>query len=273
MKKIVLGDGYIGSAYKDAGYHCIASNEVRYDGSNFNQLTEKLEEYDVIVNCIAKTDTKWTENPDNFSETWQTNVELVQKLSEYCGRTDKKFVHISTGDLYGNSFEWEKNVETNFNLNSETNYRLTKLVAERLCSPNDLILRIRLPFDARNHPKNLVIKSRRYTKFYQWANVYTYVPDLIKATNILLENDKTGIFNVVQTQSTGLLHLNKIHPANNPNVLSIDMHDAEDVNVIRDLDKVHIHNDINSSKLTEYVELTDLHKAWELCSILLDNIR
>ena len=272
MKKLVLGDGYVGSAYKNDGYHCITSNEFRYNGTNFCHLIELIADYDVIVNCIAKTDTKWTEQPENFLQTWRTNVELVQKLSHHCEITGQRFVQISTGDLYGNSFEWEKNVETNFNLNSETNYRLTKLVAERLCSPNDLILRIRLPFDARNHPKNLVIKSRKFNKFYHWTNVYTYVPDLIKATNILLEKDLSGIFNVVQTQATGLLHLCKLHPAN-PNVMNLDMHNKDDENIIRSLDVVHIHNDINSSKLSQHVELTDLSKAWEMSSVLLDNIR
>jgi nucleoside-diphosphate-sugar epimerase len=272
MKKIVLGDGYIGSAYKNDGYDCLSSNEFRYNGTNFNQLIDFIKEYDVIVNCIAKTNTTWTEQPENFKQTWRTNVELVQKLSQHCEITGQKFVQISTGDLYGNSFEWEKNVESNYNLDSQTNYRLTKLVAERLCLPKDLILRIRLPFDDRNHPKNLVIKSRKYTKFYHWLNNYTYVPDLIKTTNILLENKQSGIFNVVQTEATGLIHLCKLHPVN-PNVNSLDVHDMENDNIIRVLDTVHIHNDINSSKLKEHIELTDLHKAWELSSVMLDNIR
>ena len=196
----------------------------------------------------------------------------MEKLSRFCKIFNKKFVQISTGDLYGNSFEWEKNTETNFNLNSETNYRLTKLVAERLCSPNDLILRIRLPFDARNHPKNLVVKSRKYTKFYHWSNVYTYVPDLIKATNLLLGKDLSGIFNIVQTQATGLLHLCKIHPVNSL-VLTTDMHNKDDENVMRSLDVVHIHNDMNTSKILEHMEFEELHKAWEICSVLLDNVR
>lgn len=266
MKKCVLGDGYIGSAYKNAGYDCIDRSKFVYFAgidcwTTHNRFENIFSPYDIIINCIGITDTKWTEVPENCSKTFNTNANLVRDLSQYCKRRDKKLVHISTGDLYGNSFQWEDNIEESKKLDANTNYRLSKLAGERFCNSNDLILRIRLPFDARNHPKNLLVKAQNYTKFYRWLNCYTYVPDLINATEILLENKQSGIFNVVQQQTSALWYLmQRINYSES--IKNIDIFNDKVANVIQTLDVVHIHNDMNIGKLLLFYQPMHLDEAW-----------
>jgi len=260
MKKCVLSDGYIGSAYKEAGYNCI--NRKQYDclRDSFDKLETLLQDYDVVVNCIAITDTKWSEQKENFRTVWKVNADFVDKLSLYCNKTNKKLIHISTGDLYGTNFEWEKNIETRPDLDVATNYRFSKFAAEKFCSDNDLILRIRLPFDARNHPKNLLLKAQSYNKFYRWLNMFTYVPDLIAATAILLEKDQKGVFNVVQHEGINIFSLQKNIYA--PNVKDIDFHDKNDPHLTGDKDIVHVHNDINIAKLQQFFKTEKPVDAW-----------
>lgn len=261
MKKCVLGNGYIGSAFKNAGYDCLDRSQLNVsnigDWSMRYVLETSLNEYDVIVNCIAITDTKWTEYPENFAQVYKTNSNFVANLSAYCASKNKKLVHISTGDLYGNT---QKTQEDSLSLDANTNYRLSKLVAERLCSPNDLILRIRLPFDARNHPKNLIVKCLKYNKFYAHKNCYSYVDDIISATNILVDKNQCGIFNIVQPQSSLLLNLvklitkdEKIHNLNE-NVFCSD--------ISYEWDHVHVHNAMATDKISQFFEPQSLNEAW-----------
>lgn len=263
MRKCVLGNGYIGSAYAANGFDCIDKTQFEYLKDDFSKLEKLLENYDIVVNCIGSTDTKWTEIKGNFPIVWDVNAVFVRALSAYCFRTNKKFVHISTGDLYGNDFQYDKNTEERKNLDIGTNYRFSKLGGEKFCHENDLILRIRLPFDARNHPKNLLLKAQKYTKFYRWLTVFTYVPDLMNATDILLDKGEMGIYNVVQNEGTNIYSMQK--NINAANVANVDFHNRNDPNLIDADDNVHIHNDVNIMKLYQLYKPEKTIDAWAAC--------
>jgi nucleoside-diphosphate-sugar epimerase len=263
MKKCVLGNGYIGSAYAENGFDCINKKQFEYLKDDFSKLEELLEPYDVVINCIGITDTKWSEVRENFPIVWDVNAIFIRAVSAYCHKTNKKFIHISTGDLYGTNYQYDKNTEERVDLDTGTNYRFSKLGGEKFCHPNDLILRIRLPFDARNHPKNLLVKAQKYTKFYRWLTVFTYVPDLMTATDILINRDEKGIFNIVQNEGTNILSMQKFVNANN--VAHIDFHDKHDPNLLDNIDNVHVHNDINIMKLYKMFKPEKTADAWAAC--------
>jgi len=205
MRIVVLGNGYIGSAFD---YNKITREQFDVIKDSITKLYVLLQPYDVIINTIGITDTIWTEKQENLKTTLLVNSYFVGHLSEFCEKYDKKLIHISTGDLYGNNFNWSQNTEDSNNLDYNTNYRLSKGLAEKLCNPNDTILRIRLPFDNRKHPKNLLYKSRNFTKFYQFQNCYTYVPDLVSyIKSFIIPNDLRGIYNICQNETASLLYL------------------------------------------------------------------
>lgn len=260
---IVLGTGYLAESFVDAGYNNIGIRHI-YDPLdiywNWDDIID-IHKIKYVINATGYTDTTKSEDPNNFHEVMRTNCDLVRNLSRYCYGYGIKLLHLSTGDLYGNTFNFESNVETKTELSIGTTYRFSKLCGERYCHKNDLILRIRLPYSSKIHPKNLIYKVRNYKNFYQFQNCFTYVPDLIRATEALLEADASGIFNVVQDDSASILYLQR-------NILGlehlqhIDMHDKEHPNLITKLDNVHIHNIIDVEKIKKYITLTDLAASW-----------
>ncbi len=272
-KIVVLGDGYLGSAYRDAGYDCIGREVFRYDSGNFSDLKKLIAPYDIVINCMGKTDTRWSEEKKHFRELWWVNAHLVKELSDHCRDTYKRFVHLSTADLYGNvahlanmtgdvlKYAYDQTAETATKMDIDTNYRFSKLGGEKFCNDEDLILRIRLPFDGREHPKNLLCKARNFTRFYEYQNTFTYVPDLLNATKALLENNQTGIFNVVQYESASILYLMR-NILQLPELQKIDMHNKEDPNLITQLSSLNIHNDTNTDKLRQFFKQVPLEAAW-----------
>lgn len=263
MKTIIIGDGYVGSAFRDAGYPCIGKNDFRYDGENFDELGLMIHfshNVDTIINCIGYTNTTASEDPKNFDAVWNANAQFVRELSRFCHRTGKKLIHISTGDLYGNVFDMTTNVESNPNMDVGTHYRFTKLAGERFCHEDDLILRIRLPFDGRNHPKNLLTKLPRFTKFYSYSNDYTYLPDLVNGAIILAEKKQKGIFNVVSHEDGCTLFLLK-NILQLPQFDKYDIHNEDDPNFIRELSNLHIHNISNDTKFRGWYPQTPLEEA------------
>jgi nucleoside-diphosphate-sugar epimerase len=264
MKKFVLGNGYIGSAFANAGYELIDKN--LFDATRGTHHRWVLEYYlydaDVVVNAVGKTDTRWTEDSQNFDNLWKVNVEFPHRISKWCNRRGKKFVHLSTGDVYGNNFDLTETTEDTRKIDVGTNYRLSKYVSEKMCHPNDLILRLRLPFDGRNHPKNLLTKIPKFTKFYSYLNDYTYVPDLVAFTDLAIEKNLSGIYNIASHEDGSLMFLLR-------NILKLDqfmgeeydLHNKESPYLIRELNDIHVHNIMNDDKLRKWFPQTPLEEA------------
>ena len=171
----------------------------------------------------------------------------------------KQFIHLSTGDLYGNNHDINRNVETSTDIDVGTTYRLSKYVAEKFCNPNDLILRIRLPFDGRPHPKNLLVKIPKFTKVCCFVNDFTYVPDLVEATRILVEAKQCGIFNVIGHESVSVLSLLK-------NVLQLPQFQYDDDApynplIISENNNLHMNNVSSDDKLRIFFKQTTLADA------------
>jgi len=270
MKIVVVGNGYIGQCYaKYGGYDVISSDQFRFDGKNFDELCKHISKYDVVINAVAKTDTRWTERRENFHDLWLTNVVFVGLLSEWCNKNSKKFVHLSTIDLYGNQHDITKTIEDQRDLDLRTEYRLSKYASERMCHDDDLILRIRLPFDDTPHPKNLLVKLQKFNKFYRLASGYTYTKDLVKVTKILLESKENGVFNIESSTSCSVFYIAKDLldlPATN----GMDMNSD---NVIGEFDQsgIAVFNVANIDKVTQYYEMTDLDSSIISCYCNLRN--
>lgn len=251
---IILGDGYVSRAYQRKGYKCIDRTQFYFEPHNFDVLIPLIKGYSYIINCIAKTDTKWCENSSNFKQLWQTNVLFVDYLAQYCVTNGIKLIHISTTDLYGNSHEWAENTEDCRKLDLNTDYRLTKYAGERVCGPNALILRIRLPFDDTDHPKNLLVKIQKFTKFFHLATDVTYLPDLVCATEVIY--DRTGIFNVVSTTDTSIFYIAKNLLAL-PVTKNMDSH-VPDENIITEFDNFYVNNLANTDKISKFYIMSEL---------------
>ena len=190
MKVIVLGKGKLGGEIvKQTGwdYLCRAEHEITID--NFKDWKNRMDEYDVVVNCIANTDTY----SDDKEKHWKANYELVTFLAEYCDDNAKKLVHISTDYLYQNSVDDAK--EEDEPLFEHTWYMFTKLLADEYL---------------KEHAKNYLIcrlSHKPYPFPYDsaWVDVITnadYTPVISGLVIELIKNGAEGLYNVGTERKT-----------------------------------------------------------------------
>jgi dTDP-4-dehydrorhamnose reductase len=190
MKVLVLGKGKLGGEIvKQTGwdYLCRAEHEITID--NFDEWKNRMDEYDVVVNCIANTDTY----SDNKEKHWKANYELVTFLAEYCDDNNKKLVHISTDYLYQNSVDEAK--EEDEPLFDHTWYMFTKLLADEYL---------------KEHAKNYLIcrlSHKPYPFPYEsaWVDIVTnadYTPVIAGLVIELIKNGADGLYNVGTEKKT-----------------------------------------------------------------------
>jgi len=137
MKPLILGDGLLGSELvKITKWDFLSRKSHNFNINNFESYIDPS--YDVIINCIANTDTYSKERHTH----WSVNVQFVDKLIDYCNSKNIKLVHISTDYVYTGS---ESNAsEESVPVHCDTWYGYTKLVSDALVqlrSKNFLLVR------------------------------------------------------------------------------------------------------------------------------------
>jgi dTDP-4-dehydrorhamnose reductase len=190
MKVLVLGKGKLGGEIvKQTGWDYLSRAEHEITIDNFDEWKGRMDGYDVVVNCIANTDTY----SDNKEKHWKANYELVTFLAEYCDDNGKKLVHISTDYLYQNSVD-EANEEDE-PLFEHTWYMFTKLLADEYL---------------KEHAKNYLIcrlSHKPYPFPYDsaWDDVITnadYTPVISGLVIELIKNGAEGLYNVGTERKT-----------------------------------------------------------------------
>jgi dTDP-4-dehydrorhamnose reductase len=258
-KTIVIGDGYVGSAFE--GTYEVWSAESLYGRSVFKGVSNIIYTIDNKINDIRKN--------------WEDNYKIIYDLVECGKKFNVKIIYISTADLYGNSWDWESNTETSKALDMNTDYRLSKRVAERaLDGSNSLVLRIKNPFDNRNHEDNWLVSNLHRDKLFCWQDSYTYLPDLVNVCKILIEKDMAGIYNVVQPTAASVVYFYK-NILKLPRYMILDGDILDNPQLNNTLDNITVHSDVNSEKISEIVELMPLEAAvilsWEEIQKHIDN--
>lgn len=197
MKAIILGDGLLGGYLREkTQWDSISRKKDGVNFSNLDSYSSKLESYDVIINCIANTNT-YSKDKDAH---WSVNYEGVANLIDFCNATDKKIIHISTDYLY--SFSEEDATEDDVPVHSRNWYGYTKLLGEGyvlLRSKNYLIIRT-------TQKKNPFPFNKAYTN--QIGN-FDYVDTIGDLIISLIEKGASGIYNV-GTEKKSMFELAKI---------------------------------------------------------------
>jgi len=109
-KIAILGKGLLGTEmHKQTGWKCLSIKEDGFDITKPEEWEKHLLKiefgsivycpYDIIVNCIADTDT-YSEKKENH---WKVNYEGVSNLVDFCNKWKITLVHISTDSVYANS--------------------------------------------------------------------------------------------------------------------------------------------------------------------------
>jgi dTDP-4-dehydrorhamnose reductase len=181
MKVLVLGDGLLGTEIvKQTGWDYISRKKDGFDIRD--HFLVGLDGYDVIVNCIAYTNTYSIDRELH----WDINYKAVVKLSNYCTARNVKLVHISTDYVYSNSVIEASEIDVPVHGNNWYSY--TKLLGDSYVQLND------------NH---LVLRgTHKPTPFpypTSWINQignFDYV-DVVASIYIkLINKGATGLYNV-----------------------------------------------------------------------------
>ncbi len=199
-KTIVFGAGFIGTRLaNEFGYTLIGKQNL--DPSNFLALRAFIEEEkpEVIINAVVKIGdptSDWCES--HRGETLESNLLVPANLARICKENEIYFVHMSSGCIFNgnNNGEGFKEKDTPNNYGNSFHLDTKVLTEEYLAGYNPLIIRLKMPIDSRPHKRNLITKLLKYSKVIDEKNSMTLVPDLIKTIKHLVDNRKTGTYNV-----------------------------------------------------------------------------
>jgi 3,5-epimerase/4-reductase len=156
-----------------------------------------------LINCIGFTGRNVDECEKKKDATLLANTFVPIMLGEACLRQKVKLVHISSGCIYQYDYKKDHPInEEKFPDFLGLYYSRSKIYAEKalevvLQRYPVLIVRIRIPLDNRQHPKNLLSKLVSYQKVINIPNSVTYIPDFVRALKHLLKIGAFGIYNVV----------------------------------------------------------------------------
>jgi dTDP-4-dehydrorhamnose reductase len=193
MKVLVLGDGMLGSEIvKQTGWDYVSRKKDGFDITDSNKIANYLlnvsgnraaTKYDIVVNCIANTDTYSSDKEAMY----KVNYEAVTILSDICNAYNIKLVHISTDYIYAGSIN--NATEEDMPVPSNNWYTYYKLLADEyisLTNNNHLICRCSF-------------KARPFEFKYAWYNQmgnFDYIDTITDLIIKLINKKATGIYNV-----------------------------------------------------------------------------
>jgi dTDP-4-dehydrorhamnose reductase len=248
MNIVCLGQGLVGKEFQRNGIMSLGRDVINicenFDlNSNITKnldLWNKLVNADVIINCIAFTNTK-PKTSSEFQANINTNINFVKDLAEFCDQHDIKLVHISTGDIYGDSQRLRRSKafkETDSTI-VMTEYSAAKYLAEQFINTDEhIILRPRLVFGADDLPSNLITKLVKYTNFTPYINSFCSARTIVEATQALILNKACGVFNICNSGVTSMLDLAETIRDNfdpNKKIASVDI---DSINNVMDCQKI-----------------------------------
>lgn len=218
---LVWGSGFIGS---HLAYDKISERAT----TNPNDIRDILKVYkpNVLINTIGYCGKRNIDDCEIEKEkTIIANTVIPTIIANECEKLGIHFVHIGSGCIFsgaspnsncsycGGVFRntggcfcptkfWNEPGWTEDDPpNPVSFYSETKTACDYAIKslPNIFIARIRMPISSKNDPRNFISKVRQYKQVIDIPNSATFVSDLARVIDWAIENKKTGIYNVVNT--------------------------------------------------------------------------
>ena len=203
-KIMIFGCGQLGNLYseyfKNKGDIVI---NPKIDIRNENDVRSVIEREapNYIINTAAKTNIDWCEK--NRTECFEVNTLGAEIIGRLCAEKGIYLIHLSSGCIQESKTKEEIHGEED-PVNPLCFYSWTKVWADQLLldlknrkNLRVLILRPRQLLSSVVSPRNAVTKLLTYTKFIDTPNSCTIVEDLLDVTNMLIEKNAVGVYNVV----------------------------------------------------------------------------
>lgn len=192
-KILIIGDGLLGTELqKQLQCDIVSRTKDGFDITNVDTYHTLLKvefgvaqwcPYDIVINCVANTDT-YSEDRDDH---WNVNYAGVANLVEHCNRWKVKLIHISTDHLYSNSNDYA--TENDVPVHCNNWYGYTKLLGDahvQLKADNYAVIRT-------TH------KKTPYQHSHAWQDQignFDYVDKIGKLIIELINTNPRGIYNI-----------------------------------------------------------------------------
>jgi len=198
--------GYIGQVlmaflrYEIKKYH--PSFQIRGVTHNDCDITNREQVMDLIhtwqpthvFNLAAKADTEWCEK--HFIEALHVNMLGAMTLRDVCAALGVHFTHFSSGCIYKDDGVYHKEEDK---IVARCQYAQTKRLTDMIMEPHKnefLTIRMRQPFSAYWHPRNILAKLATYEALIQEDNSMSCLEDCLPRVLWLALTGKTGIWNL-----------------------------------------------------------------------------
>lgn len=155
----------------------------------------------VIINAAGYTGSPNVDACETYKQE-TINGNVVFPLQLEMKNRSIPIIHISSGCVYtGYKYGgWTEIDEPNFDFNNGSFYSGSKTLEQELLKPymnKSYLLRIRMPFGDKHHPKNFLTKLHKYEKLIDFTNSLSYVNDVAKvAIHFAATLPTPGIYNV-----------------------------------------------------------------------------
>lgn len=138
----------------------------------------------------------WCE--DHKQEVIRVNVLGVLNIADICEQNNIHCTILGTGCIYNSLNDEVFTEDSMFNFDKSF-YSKTKAYTQELlkCYKNVLLLRIRMPIDNTNNPKNFIEKLKSFDKIISIPNSMTVLPEMIPIMVTLISTGQTGTWNCV----------------------------------------------------------------------------
>lgn len=199
-KVAVIGGGYLGERFAEY----FSADRLAVDVGDLEALRNLLikTKPQIVINAAAKTRTNELERPEHQAEAFRVNVGGAANSSLLAGELGFRLVQLSTGMQFDGFGPEGKGWDEEATPNPGSYYAWTKAWADSLLKPfaiqsRILIVRLSLPISNVSNPRNLLDKLPRFSSALDAQSSMSTVEDLLSATRQLLEQEATGIYNVV----------------------------------------------------------------------------
>lgn len=138
----------------------------------------------------------WCE--DHKQEIIRVNVLGVLNIADICEQNNIHCTILGTGCIYSSQNDEVFTEDSMWNFDKSF-YSKTKAYTQELlkCYKNILLLRIRIPIDNTNNPKNFIEKLKSFDKIISIPNSMTVLPEMIPIMVTLIVTGQTGTWNCV----------------------------------------------------------------------------
>lgn len=207
MNCLLLGHGFLAHALAKELHSRnieVQDNKIPASHLTYDLVTAMINHRapQLVINaaayCPLPTVNECGKHPD---DNIKGNVMLPAMLAHACRQLDVPLMHLSTGCLFDEQREYtEADTPTRGWDGYCGAYVSAKLLAEKavLEHPESYVLRLRLPFDEVDNPRNYLSKLSRFETVYDHVNSLTHRGDFAKAAIDLWQKGVAwGIYHVV----------------------------------------------------------------------------